>query len=261
MASPRIAKHDTRKIVQGVTHPEAPDELAVEEPLEIRIDDEPIAVTMRTPGDDFELAAGFLRTAGIFTEPGQIGAMRYCGEETNPAYRNVINVTPAAEDVWFQTLLEKHHLSPKPAMTVRPDDRAVILSSGGTTGTPKGVVGLHRHYVAAGRQLHAWTRSALSSWSDVIMLPLPLFHVYANVGVQPMAFLSPNPLSIVPNPREAADASSSSVDQSPPRPRGTDAGPRSRSTSSTSAGSSARKRLRPVCTPGMRTVRSTARWR
>ena len=40
----------------------------------------------------------------------------------------------------------------------RPDDRAVILSSGGTTGTPKGVVGLHRHYVAAGRQLHAWTQ-------------------------------------------------------------------------------------------------------
>jgi len=96
MVSPRIAKHDTRKIVKGVTHPEAPDELAVEEPLEIRIDDEPIAVTMRTPGDDFELAAGFLRTEGIFSEPAQIGAMRYCGEEKNPAYRNIINVTPAA---------------------------------------------------------------------------------------------------------------------------------------------------------------------
>jgi len=96
MASPRIARHDTRKVVQGVTHPEAPDELAVEEPLEIRIDDESIAVTMRTPGDDFELAAGFLRTEGILTAPGEIGAMRYCGEEKNPAYRNIINVTPAA---------------------------------------------------------------------------------------------------------------------------------------------------------------------
>jgi FdhD protein len=96
MVSPRIARHHTRKIVQGISHPEAPDELAVEEPLEIRIDDEPIAVTMRTPGDDFELAAGFLRTEGIFSEPSQIGAMRYCGEEKNPAYRNIINVTPAA---------------------------------------------------------------------------------------------------------------------------------------------------------------------
>jgi FdhD protein len=95
MGSPRIAKHDTRKIVQGVTHAEAPDELAVEEPLEIRIDDEAIAVTMRTPGDDFELAAGFLRTEGIFNAPEEIGAMRYCGEEKHPSYRNVINVTPA----------------------------------------------------------------------------------------------------------------------------------------------------------------------
>ena len=97
MSSPRIARHDTRKVVQGVTHPEAPDELAVEEPLEIRIDDESIAVTMRTPGDDFELAAGFLRTEGIFTDPSQIGAMRFCGEETNPAYRNIINVTPSPD--------------------------------------------------------------------------------------------------------------------------------------------------------------------
>ncbi len=95
MSSPRIARHETRKIVRGVTHAEAPDELAVEEPLEIRIDDEPIAVTMRTPGDDFELAAGFLRTEGIFTAPEEIGSMRYCGEEKHPTYRNVINVTPA----------------------------------------------------------------------------------------------------------------------------------------------------------------------
>jgi long-chain acyl-CoA synthetase len=37
------------------------------------------------------------------------------------------------------------------------------------------------------------------------MLPLPLFHVYANVGVQPLAFVGPNPLSIVPNPRDIGD--------------------------------------------------------
>jgi long-chain acyl-CoA synthetase len=37
------------------------------------------------------------------------------------------------------------------------------------------------------------------------MLPLPLFHVYANVGVQPLAFVGPNPLSLVPNPRDIAD--------------------------------------------------------
>jgi long-chain acyl-CoA synthetase len=108
-------------------------------------------------------------------------------------------------DRWLQDLVRQHRGAPRPAVTVRPDDRAVILSSGGTTGTPKGVVGLHRHYVAAGLQLCDWTKSAKKPWTDVIMLPLPLFHVYGNVGVQPMAFMGPNPLSLVPNPRDLDD--------------------------------------------------------
>jgi len=108
-------------------------------------------------------------------------------------------------DVWLQDLLKTHRDAAGPTVAVGPDDRAVVLSSGGTTGTPKGVVGLHRHYVAAGLQLHEWTKSAKQPWTDVIMLPLPLFHVYANVGVQPMAFVGPNPLSLIPNPRDVND--------------------------------------------------------
>jgi long-chain acyl-CoA synthetase len=111
----------------------------------------------------------------------------------------------AAGDVWLQDLLRRHRRAARPSITVRPGDPAVILSSGGTTGTPKGVLGLHRHYVAAGLQLYAWTKSAKERWVDVIMLPLPMFHVYANVGVQPLAFVSPNPLSLVPNPRDIND--------------------------------------------------------
>ena len=111
----------------------------------------------------------------------------------------------AAGDLWMADLIRAHGGSAQPSVSVGPDDPAVILSSGGTTGTPKGVVGLHRHYVAAGRQLYEWTKSAKRPWVDVIMLPLPLFHVYANVGVQPMAFLGPNPISLVPNPRDIND--------------------------------------------------------
>ena len=114
-------------------------------------------------------------------------------------------ITLAPDDVWLQRLLRANRGARRPAVAVGPDDRAVVLSSGGTTGTPKGVVGLHRHYVAAGLQLYEWTKSAKQPWTDVIMLPLPLFHVYANVGVQPLAFVGPNPLSIVPNPRDIND--------------------------------------------------------
>ena len=109
------------------------------------------------------------------------------------------------DDFWLQDLIGQHRRSRRPDVVVSPGDRAVILSSGGTTGTPKGVVGLHRHYVAAGLQIDEWTRSAKKPWQDVIMLPLPLFHVYANLGVQPLAFVSPNPLSLVPNPRDIPD--------------------------------------------------------
>jgi|SRR5688572_4383889 len=113
-------------------------------------------------------------------------------------------ITAQPGDPWMWSMLRSHR-GQQPSVTVGPDDRAVILSSGGTTGTPKGVVGLHRHYVAAGLQLYEWTKTAKKPWVDNVMLPLPLFHVYANVGVQPMAFVGPNPLSLIPNPRDIDD--------------------------------------------------------
>jgi FdhD protein len=52
------------------------DELAVEEPLEIRIDTRPVVVTMRTPGHDEELAAGFLVTEGVIRSRDELRAVR-----------------------------------------------------------------------------------------------------------------------------------------------------------------------------------------
>jgi FdhD protein len=70
------------------------DELAVEEPLEIRVGGVPISVTMRTPGDDFDLAAGFLVTEGIIGGAEEIRAMRMCpqsGADRGPL--NVVEVS------------------------------------------------------------------------------------------------------------------------------------------------------------------------
>lgn len=56
------------------------DTLAVEEPLEIRIGGKQIAVTMRTPGDDFDLVAGYLVGEGVIRSPQQVTRMRFCGD-------------------------------------------------------------------------------------------------------------------------------------------------------------------------------------
>ena len=51
-----------------------PDTLAVEEPMEIRVDGEPITVTMRTPGDDFDLTLGFLHGEGLIGAADDVAA-------------------------------------------------------------------------------------------------------------------------------------------------------------------------------------------
>ena len=64
---------DPAGALKRVVRDGASDLVAVEEPLEIRVDGEPIAVTMRTPGHDEELAAGFLFGEGLITGPPEIG--------------------------------------------------------------------------------------------------------------------------------------------------------------------------------------------
>jgi len=74
------------------------DTLAVEEPLEIRLglmengksNHKAVSITMRTPGDDFELAAGFLFTEGILQSKNQIADIKYCGKF--PAQHNTVRI-------------------------------------------------------------------------------------------------------------------------------------------------------------------------
>ncbi|GGO64325.1 formate dehydrogenase accessory sulfurtransferase FdhD [Nonomuraea cavernae] len=70
------------------------DSLAAEEPLEIRVDGVPLTITMRTPGDDFDLAAGFLVSEGAVGSAGDIAAIRYCAGATREGLNtyNVLDV-------------------------------------------------------------------------------------------------------------------------------------------------------------------------
>jgi FdhD protein len=88
------------KVQDGKSHP-AQDVLAAEEPLEIRLVfdssgkrvEQSVSITMRTPGDDFELAAGFLFTEGIVRSAGDIHQIQYCVGSTKEAQNyNVLSV-------------------------------------------------------------------------------------------------------------------------------------------------------------------------
>ena len=82
------------RIVDGETR-RRPDVLAAEEPLEIRVDGQSLAVTMRTPGHDVELAHGFLLTEGVIGGRGDIVTARYC-DSLDDDGRNTYNVLDMA---------------------------------------------------------------------------------------------------------------------------------------------------------------------
>src|SRR5262245_22309746 len=69
---------------------ETSDWVVVEEPLEIRVGGESLAVIMRTPGNDVELAAGFCLTEGVIPSADRLGTIRQCGDGDGPM--NVIEV-------------------------------------------------------------------------------------------------------------------------------------------------------------------------
>ncbi len=77
-----------------------PDTLVVEEPLEVRVAGRPLAVTMRTPGDDMDLAAGFLVSEGVVASGDEVLGMRYCAGAVDTgdagAAQNTYNVLDVA---------------------------------------------------------------------------------------------------------------------------------------------------------------------
>ncbi|MCU1613347.1 MAG: formate dehydrogenase family accessory protein FdhD [Frankiales bacterium] len=84
--------------IRGPVHTTRPDTVAAEEPLEIRLAGTPLAVTMRTPGDDFDLVHGFLATEGVISSADDVAGLRYCNsvdDEGRNTY-NVVDVDLAA---------------------------------------------------------------------------------------------------------------------------------------------------------------------
>jgi FdhD protein len=85
-----------RRIATGPDHAtsSADDEVVVEEPLDIRLAGDTLAITMRTPGHDRELALGFLWAEGIIHGKDDVAGVAHCGRPGDPAFGDTIDVTP-----------------------------------------------------------------------------------------------------------------------------------------------------------------------
>lgn len=109
-------------------------------------------------------------------------------------------VTLADGDHWFQDLLKGSAASP-PLGNVEPEDTAILLYTGGTTGVPKGAELTHRNLVANALQVREWFTRAKEG-EEVSLIALPLFHSYGMTTCMNMGIYLAATLVLIPNPRD-----------------------------------------------------------
>ncbi len=110
----------------------------------------------------------------------------------------------AEGDRWLQDLISAHKPEDRPKVEVTSEDVALLQYSGGTTGISKGAIALHRNLVANALQVRKWMVSA-EDGKEVVLMAIPLFHVYGMVAGMCFAIFSGASMVMVPNPRDLKD--------------------------------------------------------
>jgi long-chain acyl-CoA synthetase len=110
----------------------------------------------------------------------------------------------ASEDISWDVLLENHHAGGAVDVSVSPDDPAVFQYSGGTTGTPKCAIGLHRNLVANVYQFDRWLVNT-EQGKETILVAIPVYHVYGMVLGMNLAVKMGARMVLIPNPRALDD--------------------------------------------------------
>ena len=107
-------------------------------------------------------------------------------------------------DFWMQDLINRHKPEDRPKVSVSSDDMALFQYSGGTTGVSKGAIALHRNLVANAMQIRSWMVNA-EDGKEIILMAIPLFHVFGMVAGMLFAIRSGCSMVMVPNPRDLKD--------------------------------------------------------
>ncbi len=109
--------------------------------------------------------------------------------------------TLAEEDLAWDILLEEYAEGEAVAVDVSPDDPAVFQYSGGTTGTPKCAIGLHRNLIANVYQFDRWLVNT-EQGEETILVAIPIYHVYGMVLGMNLAVKMGARMVLISNPRD-----------------------------------------------------------
>jgi len=107
-------------------------------------------------------------------------------------------------DIWFQDLIAKYKPENRKKIEVKPEDTAIFQYSGGTTGISKGAIAMHKNLVANTLQIMNWMPNLVEG-GEVLLMAIPLFHVYGMVAGMSFALGSGTTMVMVPNARDLKD--------------------------------------------------------
>ena len=113
-------------------------------------------------------------------------------------------VTLEPGDYWFQEWLARYKPEDRPKIKIAPEDNAIFQYSGGTTGISKGAIAMHKNLVANTLQIKSWMVN-LEEGNEIVLMALPLFHVYGMVAGMNFALAAGAAMVMVPNPRDLHD--------------------------------------------------------
>jgi long-chain acyl-CoA synthetase len=119
--------------------------------------------------------------------------------------KHVKHLVPAwhfASAVSFREVLAVGQAQDWTPPEVGPDDVAFLQYTGGTTGVPKGAILTHRNLVANLQQAHAWLKNVLEEGREIVITPLPLYHVFA-LTANCLTFMKIGAMNVlITNPRD-----------------------------------------------------------
>lgn len=113
------------------------------------------------------------------------------------------DISADANTFWFQDVLAKAPAKPKPVV-VQPEDTAVLLYTGGTTGVPKGAELAHSSMMANAVMCRYWLHDVQEA-KEVVLTTLPLYHSYGMTTCMNFGVFTAAALLLIPNPRDYVD--------------------------------------------------------